>query len=87
MDESDRILGRLEEFKENALRRLDGIESKISELQKFKWRLAGGAAVLGVIVSLTIEIAAKVIEPFNQAQDIADLRGRIHELESNHRTR
>lgn len=48
--DTDRILGRLEEHKEQANRRLDTIELKIDDLQAFKWRWAGGfAAILFVM--------------------------------------
>lgn len=50
------LLGRLEEFKQNTERRLDGIESKLDSLIKFKWQILGISAFITVVVSLTIEI-------------------------------
>ena len=54
MKDADRILGRLEEFKEHTTRRLDSIDLKIDRLNEWKWRIAGGTAVISVIVTLVL---------------------------------
>ncbi len=57
--DDDRIIGELTEFKRATLeglekidQRFDGIDNKIEELFKFKWKFAGGLAV----IVFTIEI-------------------------------
>jgi hypothetical protein len=52
--DADRILGRLEEFKEHTTRRLDTIDLKIDRLNEWKWRIAGGTAVISAIVTLIL---------------------------------
>lgn len=61
MNDSDRILGRLEEFKEHTADRLEAIENKIDALQEFKWRIVGGAAVLSVISSSLVAAAFQFV--------------------------
>lgn len=58
MKDVERIIGELEGFKEETLRRFDRLDSKqdrtdekLESLQKFKWRIAGGAAVLSAILT------------------------------------
>lgn len=56
MNDVERLLGRLEEFKEQTLRELQEIKDDIRALQKFKWRVVGGAAVLSFILTGLIEL-------------------------------
>ena len=65
-DDSQRILGRLEEFKDATISELvrvheslEGIKSDIQELQQFKWRVAGGAAMLAIILTAVVEAFAR----------------------------
>jgi hypothetical protein len=55
MKDVDRILGRLEEFKEQTTQRLEVIEKKIDTLHEFKWRLAGGLTVLSIMLSVILK--------------------------------
>lgn len=48
MNDTERVLGRLQEFKESTERRLDVIERKMDMLTQFKWRATGA---LGMIVA------------------------------------
>ena len=66
MSNDERLLGRLEEFKEVSERRFDNLEygvhtlgKKIDALNEFKWRMTGGALVLGIIVSAVIKLATE----------------------------
>lgn len=52
MDQTDRIIGALQEFKLNVERRLDVIEKKVDALQQFRWRVAGGTMVIVGIVEV-----------------------------------
>ena len=54
MDMVSRILGRLEEFQNQSEKRFDNIEKKVDRLNEFKWRMTGGAVVLGILVSFII---------------------------------
>lgn len=56
MKDTDRILGRLEEFKDQTTQRLETIEKKIDVLHEFKWRIAGGLTVFTVILSVVIKL-------------------------------
>lgn len=55
-DNVDRVLGRLQEFKEQTLKELTEIKKDVKALQKFKWRVAGGAAVLSFLLTGFIEL-------------------------------
>lgn len=50
MDDTDRILGRLEEHKDQTNSRLDRIEAGIGELQAFRWRLLGASGLISVVI-------------------------------------
>ena len=53
MQDTDRIIGKLEEFREWSKKRFDHIERQLEDLNRFKWKIAGGAAVLsGLFVAL-----------------------------------
>jgi len=52
---SDLILGELKEFKRATLSDLSQIKKEIRALNQFKWRVAGGAAVLSVLLVIAIE--------------------------------
>ena len=51
MGDGERVLGELLEFKRTAIRDLDEIKRGMDSLQAFKWRVAGGAAVLSAIMT------------------------------------
>ena len=68
MDAIERVLGRLEEFKDQSERRMtkletqmekrfDGLHSDVKKLNEFKWRMAGGAAILSLFMTSAIEVA------------------------------
>lgn len=59
MDNSDRILGRLEEFKEWAREEFSEIKKDLKELQHFKWKVTGMAIAVSAITSIIIEVMRK----------------------------
>lgn len=59
MDPVERVIGKLEEFKSTTTERLDRIEIKVDRLQEFKWRVAGGAALLCLLFSVAAELFLK----------------------------
>lgn len=59
MGNLERLLGRLEEFQKSAEKRFDSLEAKVDALNQFKWRVAGGAALLSVFLTATIEFFRK----------------------------
>lgn len=56
----DRVLGRLEEFKQSSEKRFDTIEKKIDHLNEFRWKIAGIMLALSVVLSVAVEIIHKV---------------------------
>lgn len=67
MNDADRILGSLQEFKESTNRRLDemkrdtekrhdSLEQKVDSLQEFKWKSLGVLAMLSAIIGLAAQI-------------------------------
>ena len=54
MDDVDRILGKLEAFKEFSEREFQQIRQDISELKQFKWKVYGGAGVISTIISAAL---------------------------------
>lgn len=61
MKDTERILGSLQEFRENTKmqhtnfeHRLNIIDEKIDGLYSFKWKVAGGVAVTSFIISLAV---------------------------------
>lgn len=56
MNDTERVIGKLEEFKEWVMRDLHEIKSDVKALNQFKWRVAGGAAVLSVLLTVVIEV-------------------------------
>jgi uncharacterized membrane protein len=56
MDQADRIIGRLEEFKVATEKRLDKIEHKIDRLHEYKWRIAGGLAVISALTVAALHL-------------------------------
>lgn len=58
MSDTDRILGRLEEFKETTERRLDRIEVKLDSLSRCKpkktiqWKIGLGALIVAVVAAV-----------------------------------
>lgn len=53
------LLGELKAFRDQTQKDLAEIKSDVKELKQFKWRVAGGAAVLSVILAAVIEIIKK----------------------------
>ena len=69
MNDTERVLGRLEEFQKNSEKRFDEItdrfekmDEKLDALNEFKWRMAGGAIVMGLALSGLIELIQWVRE-------------------------
>lgn len=67
MTRSERLLGELSEFRAQAMDRFDRLDlkqdrtdEKVDALQSFKWRVAGGAAVLSMVLSVIAEIVIHV---------------------------
>jgi hypothetical protein len=56
MDALERIIGKLEAHHEHSERRFNSLESKVDGLQQFKWRVAGGAAALALVISCLVEL-------------------------------
>lgn len=63
MKDTDRILGSLQEFRDNTKaqhvsfdRRLNTIDEKIDGLYSFKWKVAGGVAATSFIISLVVSL-------------------------------
>lgn len=56
MDKIDRVLGRLEEFKRLSEKRFDQLERKVDELREFRWRVAGGAAALSILLTVVLHL-------------------------------
>jgi len=63
MDELHRTIGRIEQFMEHT--RDDLLEIKavaketsrdIKDLQKYRWKIAGGAAVLSILLTFAVKI-------------------------------
>ncbi len=62
MDGAERVIGRLEEFKKYAEKEFHEIKSDIKLLNQFKWRIAGGAGVLSVVISLMVTIVIELLK-------------------------
>lgn len=61
MKEVERVLGALEEFKDNTVKRLDSIESKLDGLQGFRWRIVGAGMLASFVISIVVTLfAAKI---------------------------
>lgn len=54
MNEYDRIIGKLEEFKESSVVRFDRLEDKVDKLSKFHWKIAGGVTVIFCVFELLL---------------------------------
>lgn len=54
------LLGELKQFKEESLKKFDRIEEKIDRLNEFKWRVAGGAAVLSFLLTALVEFVSRI---------------------------
>ena len=70
MKDVERVLGRLEEFKDMSMKHFDRIESRIDEieqriedLQGFRWRFVGAMMVISFLVSGLIQIVAATMQP------------------------
>lgn len=55
MRDSERIIGELAEFKRATLEELRDIKKDLRGLQRFKWRVAGGAATLSMLLTAIAE--------------------------------
>ncbi len=53
------LLGELKAFRHQTEKDLSEIKKDIKSLQQFKWRVAGGAAVLSVLLAAVIELIKK----------------------------
>lgn len=49
MDGFERIIGKLEEFRDTTKDRLDRIDNKLESLQSFRWKIIGGSAAISFI--------------------------------------
>lgn len=56
MNDTERVIGKLEEFRDWAKDELAEIKADIKSLQSFKWRVAGGAGVLAVLLTILVEV-------------------------------
>lgn len=55
MNDTDRIIGRLEQFQETTEDRLDCIEDKLDSLTQSHWKRAGGITVLAFLLTAAVE--------------------------------
>lgn len=46
MNDTERVIGALQEFKDDSKKRFDKLESQVESLLAFKWRVAGAFAFL-----------------------------------------
>lgn len=56
MNDTDRIIGELKEFKRVTITELYEIKRDVRSLQQFKWRVAGGATLLAFALTGVIEM-------------------------------
>ena len=56
MNDTERVIGKLEEFRDWAKAELTEIKSDVKALNQFKWRVAGGAGVLAVLLTILVEV-------------------------------
>lgn len=56
MNDTERVIGKLEEFRDWAKDELAEIKADVKALQRFKWRVAGGAGVLAVLLTILVEV-------------------------------
>ena len=54
MQDTERVIGRLEEFRSWTQKELAEIKTDVKALNQFQWRVAGGAGVLSVIISAVV---------------------------------
>jgi hypothetical protein len=50
----------MEYFIERTDKRFDSIESKLEEVLRFKWRIAGALAVISILVTVGMQILFKL---------------------------
>lgn len=55
MDDLQHMLGQFSEFKRWMEIEMTDLKRKVDDLNSFKWRVAGGAAVLSVILTAVVE--------------------------------
>ncbi len=60
--ETDRVIGRLEQFHKETEKRLSLIEDKLDKLFVFKWQIVGGAAVISIFFSGAVEVISLLIK-------------------------
>jgi len=58
MSDTERIIGALTEFKEDAKCRFDKIEKDIEDLKGFKWRVIGGAMLVSFVFTALIQLGS-----------------------------
>lgn len=54
MKDVERVLGKLEEFRESTKVRLDRIEHKVESIQNLRWKIMGGASVVSFFLTMLI---------------------------------
>lgn len=59
MNEGDRIIGRLEGKLDLVIEDVREVKNDVKALNQFKWRMAGGAAILSIILTAVIELFRK----------------------------
>jgi hypothetical protein len=55
MDDVERIIGKLEAFKEFSEKEFAEIKKDIQDLKKFKWQVYGGASLFSFITAILTE--------------------------------
>lgn len=51
MNDTERVLGRLEEFKEWMSKEMHILRAEVKELNRVRWQIIGGSTVISVLVS------------------------------------
>lgn len=64
MDEQ-RVLGRIETLQEWMKEEIDELKKEVRILNQFKWRVAGGAAVFSVLLSVGMSFLIETISHHN----------------------
>jgi hypothetical protein len=55
MQDSERLLGKLEEHARSSEKRFDRLEHKVDTLLSFKYKILGASAVISVIIAIVFE--------------------------------
>lgn len=59
MDDADRVIGRLEEFKDWSQKEFAFIREELHQLNRFRWTVYGGSAVVSTAIVVLIEVFIK----------------------------